>query len=136
MEIAKYAQFEGSDENVRIILASVREAMGSQSRVLVRELVLGTLVLLGADFLQDDHILRHTSNPSAAPLEDGLDKVRSFDPSISPYRSVMVLLCLQAPKPMLPNYGAGQVRIYNQDLMMMMQYNTKERTTSETIAIG
>lgn len=37
---------------------------------------------------------------------------------------------------MLPNYGAGQIRLYHQDLTMMMSYNTRERTTTEMINIG
>ncbi|KDR68931.1 hypothetical protein GALMADRAFT_77975 [Galerina marginata CBS 339.88] len=58
-----------------------------------------------------DHVLRHMTEEDA----DGLDK---------------------APKPLLSNYGAGGIRLYHQDMTMMMIYNTRERTTSEMIEIG
>ncbi|KXN81593.1 Sterigmatocystin 8-O-methyltransferase [Leucoagaricus sp. SymC.cos] len=35
-------------------------------------------------------------------------------------------------EPLLPNFGAGQVRLYNQDLTMMLLYNARERTIEET----
>jgi len=42
----------------------------------------------------------------------------------------------KAPEPLLPNYGAGRIRLYNQDMTMMMTYNTRERTTTEMIKLG
>ncbi|KDR72502.1 hypothetical protein GALMADRAFT_142824 [Galerina marginata CBS 339.88] len=86
-----------TDEKAVKILESVRQAMGSHSRVLVH-----------------DHVLRHMS-PMTGSDADGLDT---------------------APKPLLPNYGAGQIRVYHQDLTMMMMYNTRERTTTEIINLG
>ncbi|KAF9552959.1 S-adenosyl-L-methionine-dependent methyltransferase [Agrocybe pediades] len=64
--------------------------------------------------LVHDHVLRHMSPPSETD-SDGLDL---------------------APEPMLPNYGAGAIRLYHQDLTMMMVYNSKERSTNETIKLG
>jgi len=31
----------------------------------------------------------------------------------------------QAPEPLLPNYGIGAIRMYNQDLNMLAQFNSK-----------
>ena len=42
----------------------------------------------------------------------------------------------QAPEPLLPNYGAGSIRLYHQDLQMMMAYNARERTTAEVVQIA
>lgn len=42
-----------------------------------------------------------------------------------------------APEPLLPNYGVGNVRPYNQDLHMLNNYNAaKERTLDEFIDLG
>lgn len=43
---------------------------------------------------------------------------------------------MQAPDPMLPNYGAGQIRLYHLDLTMMMCFNTRERTITEMLNLG
>ncbi|KAG9218402.1 hypothetical protein CCMSSC00406_0007997 [Pleurotus cornucopiae] len=42
----------------------------------------------------------------------------------------------QAPAPLLPNYGAGNKRLYQQDMNMMIQFNSKERTLEEFIKLG
>ncbi|KAF8577159.1 S-adenosyl-L-methionine-dependent methyltransferase [Ramaria rubella] len=39
----------------------------------------------------------------------------------------------QAPEPLLPNYGMGKVRLYQQDINMMNLLNSKERTLQEFI---
>jgi hypothetical protein len=41
-----------------------------------------------------------------------------------------------APKPLLPNYGAGRIRPYLYDIMMMSVVNGKERTLDELIDLG
>ncbi|KAF4564063.1 hypothetical protein EYR36_003314 [Pleurotus pulmonarius] len=41
-----------------------------------------------------------------------------------------------APEPLLPNYGAANKRLYQQDLNMMFQFNSKERTLDEFIKLG
>ncbi|KAK7037593.1 hypothetical protein VNI00_011085 [Paramarasmius palmivorus] len=38
-----------------------------------------------------------------------------------------------APYPLLPNYGAGAIRAYNQDITMLLTYNSKERTLDESV---
>ncbi|KAJ7895694.1 S-adenosyl-L-methionine-dependent methyltransferase [Mycena leptocephala] len=43
---------------------------------------------------------------------------------------------LQAPEPLLPNYGVGKVRQYNLDLTMLLCYNSKERSLQEFVKIG
>ncbi|KAF9235020.1 S-adenosyl-L-methionine-dependent methyltransferase [Melanogaster broomeanus] len=41
-----------------------------------------------------------------------------------------------APEPMLPNFGAGNSRMYQQDLAMWFVHNAKERLFDEWIALG
>ncbi|KAF9232207.1 S-adenosyl-L-methionine-dependent methyltransferase [Melanogaster broomeanus] len=41
-----------------------------------------------------------------------------------------------APKPMLPNFGAGNSRMYQQDLTMWFVHNAKERTLDDSITLG
>ncbi|KAF9465798.1 S-adenosyl-L-methionine-dependent methyltransferase [Collybia nuda] len=42
----------------------------------------------------------------------------------------------QAPEPLLPNYGMGRVRLYQQDMNMLNLFNSKERTLQEFIVMG
>ncbi|TFK39899.1 S-adenosyl-L-methionine-dependent methyltransferase [Crucibulum laeve] len=41
-----------------------------------------------------------------------------------------------APRPLLPNYGAGRIRQYNIDLDMMTSLNSQERTLEDFIRLG
>lgn len=41
-----------------------------------------------------------------------------------------------APPPMLPNFGAGVERAYNQDLTMLLTFNSRERTLEEFEGMG
>ena len=41
-----------------------------------------------------------------------------------------------APEPLLPNFGNGNNRMYQQDLNMWLIHNAKERTLDESIALG
>jgi len=43
---------------------------------------------------------------------------------------------VQAPEPLLPNYGMGQIRLYQQDINMMVLFNSKERTFQDFTDIG
>ncbi|KAJ6626254.1 S-adenosyl-L-methionine-dependent methyltransferase [Mycena sp. CBHHK59/15] len=42
----------------------------------------------------------------------------------------------QAPEPLLPNYGVGNVRAYAQDITMVAFLNSKERTLREFVDLG
>ncbi|KAF4564046.1 hypothetical protein EYR36_003297 [Pleurotus pulmonarius] len=42
----------------------------------------------------------------------------------------------QAPTPLLANYGVANKRLYQQDMNMMISFNSKERTLDEFIRIG
>ena len=42
----------------------------------------------------------------------------------------------QAPEPLLPNYGAGRVRQYNMDVLMMTGFNSQERRLPDFIKLG
>jgi len=41
-----------------------------------------------------------------------------------------------APEPLLPNFGNGSIKMYQQDLNMWVTLNAKERTVDEMIALG
>ncbi|KAG9313700.1 S-adenosyl-L-methionine-dependent methyltransferase [Chiua virens] len=41
-----------------------------------------------------------------------------------------------APEPMLPNFGNGNNRMYQQDMNMLLIFNAKERTLEDSIALG
>ncbi|KAF5387590.1 hypothetical protein D9757_006616 [Collybiopsis confluens] len=43
---------------------------------------------------------------------------------------------IQAPLPLLPNYGVAQARQYNQDINMMAIFNSRERSLSDFIDLG
>ncbi|EJD39500.1 S-adenosyl-L-methionine-dependent methyltransferase [Auricularia subglabra TFB-10046 SS5] len=42
----------------------------------------------------------------------------------------------QAPFPLLPNFGVGAQRKYNQDINMMAGFNSRERTLDDFVAMG
>ncbi|KAL0563818.1 hypothetical protein V5O48_018241 [Marasmius crinis-equi] len=42
----------------------------------------------------------------------------------------------RAPAPLLPNYGTGNIRHYNQDVNMLAMFNSRERTCEEYAALG
>ncbi|EGN97119.1 hypothetical protein SERLA73DRAFT_92093 [Serpula lacrymans var. lacrymans S7.3] len=41
-----------------------------------------------------------------------------------------------APEPMLPNFGSGNIRMYQQDLNMWFIHNAKERTVQDSVTLG
>ena len=41
-----------------------------------------------------------------------------------------------APEPLLPNFGNGNNRMYQQDLNMWFLHNAKERTLDDLITLG
>jgi hypothetical protein len=43
---------------------------------------------------------------------------------------------IQAPQPLLPNYGVGRVRQYNLDIDMMTMLNSEERRLEDLIRLG
>jgi len=44
--------------------------------------------------------------------------------------------CLQAPEPLIPNYGDGRLRQYTMDINMMTLMNGRERTPIDFIRLG
>ena len=42
----------------------------------------------------------------------------------------------QAPEPMLPNYGVGNMRMYQQDMTMLIFHNAKERTLQNSLELS
>ena len=43
---------------------------------------------------------------------------------------------IQAPKPLLPSYGAGAARTFLQDIAMLVLLNSQERTLDQIKEIG
>jgi hypothetical protein len=43
---------------------------------------------------------------------------------------------MQAPEPLLPNYGEARIRQYTVDINMMTVLNSKERTLEDFIILG
>lgn len=41
----------------------------------------------------------------------------------------------QAPEPLLSNFGPGNIRLYNQDITMLLYYNSKERTIQDIVTL-
>ncbi|KAJ4469875.1 S-adenosyl-L-methionine-dependent methyltransferase [Lentinula aciculospora] len=41
-----------------------------------------------------------------------------------------------APPPLLPSFGAGQIRLHEQDILMLNIYNARERTIDEVVELG
>ncbi|KAI6115962.1 S-adenosyl-L-methionine-dependent methyltransferase [Pisolithus sp. B1] len=41
-----------------------------------------------------------------------------------------------APEPMLPNFGVGNIRMYEQDMIMFIMHNARERTLSELLELS
>ncbi|KAJ3887532.1 S-adenosyl-L-methionine-dependent methyltransferase [Lentinula edodes] len=41
-----------------------------------------------------------------------------------------------APTPLLPSFGSGNIRLYEQDMLMLNIYNAKERTIEEVVELG
>jgi len=83
------------DDICIIMLSNIKKVMTSESKLLIHEYVLQTVVRG--------------------------DEATSFE---------------QAPEPLLPNYGMGAIRIYNQDLNMLSMFNSKQRTLSEMTSLA
>lgn len=43
---------------------------------------------------------------------------------------------VQAPEPLLPNFGEGRIRQYSMDINMMALFNSAERTLDDFIQLG
>jgi hypothetical protein len=43
---------------------------------------------------------------------------------------------MQAPEPLLPNFGEGRIRQYILDINMMAVFNSRERTLEQFIELG
>ncbi|KAG5349609.1 hypothetical protein C0989_002764 [Termitomyces sp. Mn162] len=69
----------------------------------------------------DDFILQHTHRhhtQAGTPQADSAPRLK------------------EAPEPLLPNYGAGNVHQYDMDIALMVVMNTRERTLEEFINIA
>ncbi|KIJ64096.1 hypothetical protein HYDPIDRAFT_168169 [Hydnomerulius pinastri MD-312] len=85
------------DAQAAVILRNVRDAMESNSRLLIH-----------------DYVLASTSRKTPEVLS-GAEI---------------------APEPMLPNFGAGNGRMYQQDLNMWIVHNAKERSLADLTKLG
>ena len=55
---------------------------------------------------------------------------------IQPVCRLLDSLHAQAPEPLLPNYGLGNIRPYNQDVNMLSCFNAGERELLQFIRLG
>ncbi|KAH7890353.1 S-adenosyl-L-methionine-dependent methyltransferase [Phlebopus sp. FC_14] len=85
------------DAEAAVILRNVRDAMESNSRLLIHDYVLTSACRQTRDAFSNAEI---------------------------------------APEPMLPNFGAGNSRMYQQDLNMWFVHNAKERTLADLTVLG
>lgn len=95
-------------------MSNIRSAMKESSRLLIRK---SPLVCILQRYPEprhaDEFVLQHAVR----------DMVRGSGYS-------------QAPAPLLPNFGMGRVRLYEQDINMMCCVNSMERTLNEFVALG
>ncbi|KAJ7264744.1 S-adenosyl-L-methionine-dependent methyltransferase [Mycena rebaudengoi] len=63
-----------------------------------------------------DYVLQHLNRPESSTRSETLLDI--------------------APAPLLPNFGAGNVRMYNQDITMLLMYNSKERTLQDSVNLA
>lgn len=87
------------DEQTRLILKHIAQAMDKHSRLVIHE-----------------YILQHVDRDSAVLSEKSGVEI--------------------APEPLLPNFGGGNIRLYNQDFIMLLIYNARERTLEQFISIA
>ena len=52
------------------------------------------------------------------------------------HATIVMTQAIQAPEPLLPNFGAGSSRPFMQDVEMMILLNAGERTLDELRALG
>ncbi|KAF9014286.1 S-adenosyl-L-methionine-dependent methyltransferase [Cyathus striatus] len=99
------------------ILENVRKSMAQGSRLLIRKCFSSSIsssVRRKLTFIcSDEFVLQHA-------VRD-ISGTTTID---------------QAPEPLLANYGMGRVRLYEQDLNMMILMNSKERTLQEFINLA
>jgi hypothetical protein len=125
-----------SDEEAIAILQSVRKAMGPKSRLLIRAVSVITfsfLYLIGLVEFADEFILQYLNEDPDKPAEDVVCLIVTS--LLGGFQNEGVF-CMQAPKPLLPNFGSGNIRLYNQDVNMLVMANSTERTFAEYTALG
>ncbi|KAJ2932577.1 hypothetical protein H1R20_g4534, partial [Candolleomyces eurysporus] len=98
------------DNDCAKILSGIRKVMGPHSRILIHE-----------------YILQHAT-PSNSTSPNSSTASQGSDTAVKGHT--------QAPKELLSNYGAGRVRQYNLDLVMMSLLNAQERTLDGFIKLG
>ncbi|KAJ7573692.1 S-adenosyl-L-methionine-dependent methyltransferase [Mycena floridula] len=59
----------------------------------------------------------------------------ALDPRFKSF-NVQCSFNVQAPEPLLPDYGTGTIRMYNQNMNMVAMFNSKERTYNEICSLG
>lgn len=98
------------------ILQNIKAAMKPTSRVLIRK-SFATFLYSEHDIpVLDEFVLQEASRSQASEASSTGEDI--------------------APEPLLPNYGAGRIRRYHQDINMMCVLNSKERTLQEFVDLG
>ncbi|KIK62297.1 hypothetical protein GYMLUDRAFT_58461 [Collybiopsis luxurians FD-317 M1] len=111
------------DSECELILKNVRKSMKPSSKLILGrpylhnslKLVLKTFILLS--FGLDEYVL--------------LEAVQAQGYSVDAANTSLSF----APEPLLGNYGAGRIRAYNMNLLMMNIFGAQERTFSELVSL-
>ncbi|KAG6916945.1 hypothetical protein DXG01_004632 [Tephrocybe rancida] len=101
------------DNECITILRNIRAVLKPSGRVLIRRILFHRMIGIGM-LKCYDYILQHAH--------------RTGDVSGSGF--------VEAPEPLLPNYGEGRIRQYNLDMLLMVILNSRERTLEEFISMA
>ncbi|KAG6916944.1 hypothetical protein DXG01_004631 [Tephrocybe rancida] len=106
------------DNECITILRNIRAVLKPSGRVLIRRILFHHTIEIGilkcCMCSLDDYILQHAH--------------RTGDVSGPGF--------VEAPEPLLPNYGEGRIRQYNLDVCLMVLLNSRERTLEEFISMA
>ncbi|KAL0571307.1 hypothetical protein V5O48_010657 [Marasmius crinis-equi] len=104
------------DSEARTILRNVAKAMSTSSRILIHDIVL---------YHPHHQWGAHQSKLSMEPVSSYLL-----------LSAITVLKDEQAPEPLLPNYGTGNIFHFSQSINMLASFNSRERTVEEFVELG
>ncbi|KAJ7634568.1 S-adenosyl-L-methionine-dependent methyltransferase [Roridomyces roridus] len=97
----------------------------------------------GCDMYYLAHIIHDWPTAECKKILDNIRKVVKPSSRLFVHEFVLKYVAPQdgnsdriAPEPLLPNYGMGRVRLYAQDINMMVVVNGQERTLAEFIQMG
>lgn len=99
-----------TNESALKVLANIQKAMGPSSRILISQSSCQWIVK-EIHFCTDEYRIQSTSRV--------------------PHNEKVI----QAPAPLLPNFGVGRIRTHYLDMTMMVLFNSEERTLEDYIEL-